>query len=141
LKAELKSLRVKVDLLEARNIENVDFLKTKISKQEEEIVQLKAKNDAKQEAGHPSGNRFDERDLLTNNDNKMSSTVNKKESLSGGSSTRALAPSSCRELSNAGHSFDGLYLVQNQDTKKIETILCTFGTSGKLKNYNLPKSL
>ena len=142
MKAELKTLRVKVDLLESRNIENMDLLttkllkhETKISKQQEEIAYLKTKIDAKPEASHPSGLFDDERDLNSNDDDKMSSTIEKKETLSGYSSTRALAPSSCRELSFAGHSLNGLYLVQNQDTKKIETVLCTFGTSGKLKSY------
>jgi len=49
----------------------------------------------------------------------------------GDSSTRAIAPSSCRELSLIGHSLDGLYLVQNVDTRKIETVLCNFGPSRK----------
>ncbi|MFO0089475.1 MAG: hypothetical protein ACK518_01450 [bacterium] len=137
----MKGLRVKVDLLEARNIENVELLtakisnhETKISNQEEEIIQLKAKIDANLGAGqHPSGSFDDERDLHPNNDNKMSSIINKKENLSGDSSTRALAPSSCRELSIAGHILDGLYLIQNQDTKKIETVLCNFGTSSKME--------
>ena len=139
---ELKSLRIKVDLLEARNIENVDLLttkilkhETKISKQEEEIAYLKAKIDANPRAGHPYGHFDDEGDLHSNDDDNMSSIIKKKETLSGYFSTRALALSSCRELSFAGHSLNGLYLVQNQDTRKIETVLCTFGTSGKLKNY------
>ena len=71
-----------------------------------------------------------------NYDNKISSEMNKKENLSGHSSTRAVAPSSCRELSANGHSSDGLYLVKNQNTKKIETVLCTFGTEGKLETSN-----
>ena len=144
LKAELKSLRVKVDLLEARNIENVDLLTTKLSKhetkilkQEEEIAQLKAKIDTKLEADHLTGTFADDRDLLPSNGDIKMSTIYKKES-SAGLSTRASVPSSCRELSFAGHSLDGLYLVKNQDTKKIETVLCTFGTVGKLKNYYLP---
>ena len=123
MKAELKSLRVKVDLLEARNIENVELLTTKISKKEEEIAKLKATIDAKQGAA-PFDDKRDRRDQ--NND---------KQILSGHSSTRALAPSSCRELSLIGHTLDGLYLVQNVDTKKIETVLCNFGTSGKFKTY------
>ena len=101
-------MRVKVDLLEARNIENVDHLTM-------EIVKLKARIDVKPETAQPLGS-FD-------NDSKISSEMNKKEKLSGHSSIRAVAPSSCRELSANGHSSDGLYLVKNQNTKKIETVL------------------
>ena len=114
-------MRVKVDLLEARNIENVDHLTM-------EIFKLKAQIDAKPETAQPLGS-FD-------NDSKITSEINKKEILSGHSSTRAVAPSSCRELSANGHSSDGLYLVKNQNTKKIETVLCTFGTEGKLETSN-----
>ncbi len=54
-----------------------------------------------------------------------------REGASDDSSTRAVAPSSCRDLSLVGHSLDGLYLVQNLDTKKVETVLCDFGTSSR----------
>ncbi len=43
-----------------------------------------------------------------------------------------LPPSSCRQLSTIGHYLDGIYLVANQDTNKIETIYCDFGTSRKI---------
>jgi len=36
MKLELSSLRIKVDLLEAKSIENVDLLTTRILKQEED---------------------------------------------------------------------------------------------------------
>ena len=41
-------------------------------------------------------------------------------------------PSSCSELEQRGHSFDGLYLVKNPETKKIETVFCRFETEGKV---------
>jgi len=128
---------LKVDLLEARNIENVDILAAKITQQEEEIGKLRVKIDSKQDTCCHAPFINDREIHRNNKDNKMSSAINKRESLSGYSSTRA-SPSSCRELSFAGHSLDGLYLVKNQETKKIETVLCTFGTVGKLKNYYLP---
>ena len=136
MKAELKSLRFKVDLLEARNIENVDILTAKITQQEEELGKLRVKIDSNLDTCCHAP--FNDREIHRNNkDNKMSSAINKGESLSGYSSTRA-SPSSCRELSLAGHYLNGLYLVKNQDAKKIETVLCTFGTVGKLKSYYLP---
>ncbi len=72
--------------------------------------------------------------LRSSNDNQMNSIYSKKGS-SDDSSTRAVLPSSCRDLSLIGHILDGLYLVQNLDTKKVETIFCDFGTSSKLIEY------
>jgi len=40
-----------------------------------------------------------------------------------------LPPSSCRQLSTIGHYLDGIYLVANPDTNKIETVYCDFGSS------------
>ena len=40
-----------------------------------------------------------------------------------------LPPSSCRQLSTIGHYLDGIYLVANPDTNKIETVYCEFGSS------------
>ena len=45
-----------------------------------------------------------------------------------GSSPR-LPPSSCRQLSTIGHYLDGIYLVANADSNKIETVYCDFGSS------------
>ena len=38
-------------------------------------------------------------------------------------------PSSCRQLSTIGHYLDGIYLVANPDSNKIETVYCEFGSS------------
>ena len=119
-KSELRSLRAKVDLLETRNIEN----EAKILKQGQEISELKAKIDTKQESAHPVRPFHDPlQSLNDDNDIKVGSI--------GDSSLRALLPSSCRDLSQFGLSFDGLYLVKNPETRKIETIFCDFGTSSK----------
>ena len=101
----------RLDILQGK----VDFLEAKDAKQEEEIIQLKAKIDAKPP-------------LRSTDSSKMSSIYRKDRPASDDSSTRA-GPSSSRDLSLIGHVLDGLYLVQNPDTKKIETVLCTFGTS------------
>ncbi len=69
-------------------------------------------------------------DLHHSHSNKMNS-IDRKAGPSDDSSTRAVLPSSCRDLSLIGHSLNGLYLVQNLDTKKIETVFCNFGTSSK----------
>jgi len=35
-------------------------------------------------------------------------------------------PSSCQELSMLDHYHDGLYLVKNKETEKIQTVFCQF---------------
>ncbi len=80
--------------------------------------------DAKLESIQSTGHFRDE--FVT--DLRSSNLNSRKEDSSDDSSTRAVVPSSCRELSLIGHSLDGLYLVQNRETKKVETIYCNFGT-------------
>ncbi len=74
MKLELSSLRIKVDLLEAKSIENVDLLTTRILKQEEEIIKLKAKIDAKLDA---------DGDIHSTGENNTSSIIKSKENLVG----------------------------------------------------------
>jgi len=143
--------------LEARNVENeVNDLK-----QEEKIAKLEAKlqsyrlapvSSASDESVlYPTdnnemtpmdgrGSSLDENsednnsvklDDSIDNNTKMNLINEQRSSNSDGSSTRAITPSSCRDLSLLGHSLDGLYLVQNVDTNKVETVLCNFGTSRK----------
>jgi len=51
-----------------------------------------------------------------------------KPAIESASSPR-LPPSSCRQLSTIGHYLEGIYLVANPDTNKIETVYCEFGSS------------
>lgn len=122
----------KIDRLQAKNVEN----EAKMAKQEEEIVKLKAKIDVEVVADHFYDTSFDDDQLLHSSidHNKQASFTERKES---SSSARAILPSSCRDLGLIGHSLDGLYLVQNQDTKKIEAVYCDFGTSAKLNEVDL----
>jgi len=117
-----------VDYLERKDAEN----EAKIRRQEGEIIQIKAKVDVQLETINPSVPSHDELipDLRSSNYNMMGS-IHRKQDSSDDSSTRAVLPSSCRDLSLIGHSLNGLYLVQNLDTKKIETVFCNFGTSSK----------
>ena len=163
-KVELKSLRLKVDLLEARNVGN-----------EAKIIKLEEKVDAQLQSDRLASAFFsDERVLLSTNQKDMNpmdikeksrldshensdtslGTLNELDDLPDNydrvhlikgprssntdyaSSSRAIAPSSCRDLSLIGHSLDGLYLIQNVETNKIETVLCNFGTSSKLSYPN-----
>ena len=52
-------------------------------------------------------------------------------------SSPRLPPSSCRQLSTIGHNLDGIYLVANPDTNKIETVYCDFGSSTRKIHLNL----
>ena len=40
-------------------------------------------------------------------------------------------PSSCQELSILDHNLDGIYLVKNKETKKIQTVFCKFSVDNK----------
>ncbi len=146
---ELRSLRVKVDILEARNVENEAI----ILKQERKITELEEKMEAKLRSDHLAPAFFSDKRVLHSPENDKSGKENeiinsikfdsdnslgalndnsrKNSRPIDGFSTRAVAPSSCRELSLIGHSLDGLYLVKNPATNKIETLLCNFGTSSK----------
>jgi len=71
-------------------------------------------------------------EIRSSKDNTMGSPY-RQEDPSNDSSTRAVVPSSCRDLALIGHNLDGLYLVQNVDTKRVETVYCDFGTTSKLQ--------
>ena len=115
LTARFDNLQVKVEHLETKNAAN----EAKILQQEEEIVKLKAKIDSKCSSDFANNSP---------NNNKMSLT-DKIESLPDGSLPRDVLPSSCRDLALIGHSLNGLYLVQNLVTNKVETVYCNFKTS------------
>lgn len=117
-------MQLKVDHLEEKGTEN----KAKMLEQEGQISHLKTMIESIQLSG-PSHDEL-LTDLRSSNDNKASS-IRRKESSSGDSSSKAVVPSSCRELALIVHELDGLYLVQHQDTNKIETVYCDFGTSSK----------
>lgn len=140
LTAQFDSFEIQFSLLERKNTENEAQIadnEAKIRVQAEEINQLKAKLDTQLDYAHNFlGSYNDESILPSKYNNKMNSTkfsfpsnYDGKENSFGESSTRAIAPASCRELALIGHSLDGLYLVKNPDTNKVETVLCNFGTS------------
>ena len=74
-------------------------------------------------------------DFLFDNNNKMSLT-DKKESLPDNHLPKDVTPSSCRDLALIGHTLNGLYLVQNLETNKIETVYCNFKTPSKFWYLN-----
>lgn len=105
-----------MDLLEAKNADN----EAKIKKQDSEIVKLKAYINSNPEP--------DNYEMASKAKTISIKTIPRRENFS---SFIKAAPSSCRELSQMGHSLDGVYLVQNQDTKKIQTVFCEFATASK----------
>ena len=90
------------DRLESEFETKIDILTTQRAQQEEEIQLLK---------------------------NNRPASIKKNSIPIGSDSSPRLPPSSCRQLSTIGHSLDGIYLVANPDTHKIETVYCDFGSS------------
>ena len=102
----------KIDLLVAKNLQ-----------QDEEINHLKNKIKVLDYAADPN----EPKASLTGKDVTM--IKNGVDYLISDDSLPRLPPSSCRQLSTIGHYLDGIYLVANPDTNKIETVYCGFETS------------
>jgi len=75
-----------------------------------------------------------------NNKGKMKSGVSNNND--GQVSKGSTPPSSCQELAVLNHYLDGLYLVKNKQTKKIQTDFCKFsaGNQGRMNEF-LTKTL
>ncbi len=118
LEAKNTNNEVEIQLLETKNVkkeEKIDFLEAKYLIKVDDIVKLRAEiNSIPEYRNIPAS---------TNGD------LNNNKIYSGYLSTRAAGPSSCNDLSLKGHILDGIYLVQNPEPKKIETIFCDIGTS------------
>jgi len=63
------------------------------------------------------------------------SSIEKNSMPIGSDTSPRLPPSSCRQLSTIGHYLDGIYLVANADTKKIEAIYCEFESSTRMTTF------
>lgn len=103
-----KANEVKIAFLEKTNAESkikIGHLESKNAEQDKEIAKLKTK-------------------IVSKPVTPISTGLSKQKG--------AGIPSSCSELEQRGHSFDGLYLVKNPGTKKIETVFCRFETEGKV---------
>ena len=132
----LDSLRVKLNHLETKNADNeanIILLETKdAEKNIEKIALLEEKNAAQEEEISnwrprlmPNWNPIiliqpTIKKLVHFIENQILLAFLRQEQLD-----------SLLDLSLIGHNLDGYYLVQNP--KKMETIYCTFGTSGKFK--------
>jgi len=112
-------LEAKIDLLVAKNVQ-----------QDEEIHQLKSK----------FAHMIQSKSSLEEEDKNKKSSHDKKNRVindvqDDGDLSPRLPPSSCRQLSAVGHYLDGIYLVANSDTNKIETVFCEFGSSTRNINF------
>lgn len=114
-----EGLQTRVNELVAENQkqeEKINILMASSTRQEQEIHLLKNKSYADDLIKTKArGNTETKIDLVDIND----------------SLTPRLPPSSCRQLSNIGHYLDGIYLVANPDTNRIETVFCEFGSSSR----------
>jgi len=107
------------DLLQTEFLDQIHQLKTQSAKQEEEIRLLNLKIAA-----------------FETSENKNANFVPNENGIKSDSLPR-LPPSSCRQLSTIGHYLDGIYMVANPDTNKIEAVYCEFGSSTRTKhNFN-----
>ena len=132
LSARVDSLQAKLDQLiiqlEEEKIHRTNLqalnlrLESRVNIQEEEIRLLKNQKINENEVIKPK--------LI---ENYVHPDVKNEDFSKSGSSTRQ-PPSSCRQLSTIGHYLDGIYLVANPDTSKIETVYCEFGSSTRKKS-------
>ena len=115
LRSNLQALNEDLSIESQNQRSKIEFLMSENIKQDEEILLLKNKmiNDY-------SNNNFKKQ--------KFQPT----EKMNDDSSSR-LPPSSCRQLSTIGHYLDGIYLVANPDTNKIETVYCEFEATAHKK--------
>jgi len=63
----------------------------------------------------------------------MKIVVDENENHAREDSSPRLPPSSCRQLSTIGHYLDGIYLIANPDTNKIEAVYCDFASTTRKK--------
>lgn len=133
LSARVDSLQAKLDQLiiqlEEEKIHRTNLLalnlrlESRLNIQEEEIRLLKNQNINENEIIKPK--------LI---ENYVHPDDVKNEDFSKSNSSTRQPPSSCRQLSTIGHYLDGIYLVANPDTNKIETVYCEFGSSTRKKS-------
>ena len=93
----------------------------------EEMVGLKTQN-------KDQSKRIDqlEQKLAKLQNTSPSSSALIRDNIKAKMKNRALTPpSSCQELAILDHNLDGLYLVKNKETKKIQTIFCKFSDENK----------
>ncbi len=114
----LQALNEELVIKNRNQEEKINFLMVQSAKQQEEIRSLKNNNIYNKNIIKP-----DEPSMIPDDP-----------------SPRA-PPSSCRQLSTIGHSLDGIYMVANPDSNKIEAIFCDFGTTRNIQSSLFTSSL
>jgi len=112
------------NLLQTEFLDQIHQLNTQSAKQEEEIRLLDLR-------------KYDNIAAFESSENKNARFASDENGIKSDSLPR-LPPSSCRQLSTIGHYLDGIYMVANRDTNKIEAVYCEFESSTRTKhNFNL----
>jgi len=113
-----------IDKVLDQTTEEMAGLKTQNRDQSNRIDQLEQKlaNLQNTPPASPSVTRGNNKDKMKNWDTNY---------LGGQVSEALTLPSSCQDLAMLDYYLDGLYLVKNQETKKIQTVFCKFSADNK----------
>ncbi len=142
----------RINQLEAEFREKIEEIKTQTSRssedQEEKIAIMKARerkqaqllNQTREEMELLKTQNKDQSSRIDQLEQKLATLQNTppassdltrsiiKEKVKNGAST---PPSSCQELSMLDYYLDGLYLVRNKQTKKIQIVFCKFSADNQ----------
>ena len=103
--------------------DEMEELKTKHIDQSKRIDQLEQKLSMLQKTSSSP--------QLIRANTKYNKTNGISNNMDGLLSTSSTPPSSCNELSMLGYIMDGLFLVKNKETKKIQTVFCQFSADNQ----------
>ena len=109
--------------------EEINALKINNSEQSKKIDQIEQKLATLQNTPRASSAL-----IRGNNKEKMKNEASHKN---GQVSPALTPPSSCQDLAMLEYYLDGLYLVKNQQTKKIQTVFCKFSADnqGRMNSF------
>lgn len=110
-----KDLIGRFDIFQAEMKSENEELKSQLSQQAERILLLEKEISGLTSAAVPPKPT----DSCTKKVNKVPSENKNKKAL-------GLLPTSCDELRKSGHFANGVYLVMNEETKKIDAVFCQF---------------
>jgi len=133
-------LSARVNQLEAEFREKIEEINTKTSRsskdQDEKIAILMVRE---QNLAQLLNTTIEEMEVLKTTNRDQSKRIDQLEQKlamlqntpSTGATKVSTPPSSCQELSMLDYYLDGLYLVKNKQTKKIESVFCQFSAENK----------
>jgi len=132
----LEEEKILREQLQARNFEletKIDKLASENLKQNGRFDSLRAEFEAKIDQLITQSSQQKER---TNFNHENSNPDDTGLDESEPNSLPKLPPSTCRQLSTIGHYLDGIYLVANADSNKIEAVYCDFESSTRTKYFS-----